>query len=328
MLPQMYKKTSLFEPFKMLVAHKPSADYSITSVVPAPIRYGFETQLIVTNHGQGQLGNYNDSRPALKIRVNSDEYGNNALFPASLRRLDEFQIYSDNVADMELQPTMKVGDSFARTGGEDGDAMTLAEIAQDLCNLINDKDFNMIASIDPDNDTQVIVQSVSLFDNLIVQFLQYSYDLFNGVPPFLIYDMENNLLYDPSDDHKLGRKQVVREKSILPMSELKESPVANDFSNFIKSIKFIPIYVFTDIRTADQKVRFIAPSGNTVEMVYNPLTQNTITYNLVGGVYVKTEVAVDNLTITSLDAPQADAMRVVGSLEKNKQTILDLIAPF
>lgn len=325
----MYKKTSLFEPFKMLVAHKPSVDYSITSEVPAPIRYGFETQLIVTNHGQGQLGNYNESRPAVKIKVMSDEFGNNALAPATLRRLDEFQIYSDNIGDMELLPTMKVGDAFARTGGENGDVLSPSDIAQDLCNLINDKDFNMIASIDPLDDTQVIVQSVSLFDNLIVQFLQYSYDLFAGNPPFLIFDMENNLLYDPSAiGNKAGKKQVVREKSILPITELKESPVANEFSNFIKSIKYIPTYVFTDVRTADQKVRFVAPSGNSVEMVYNPLTKNTITYNLVGGVYVKTEVPVDNLTITSLGAPQADAMRVVGSLDKNRQTIIDLIAPF
>ena len=328
MLPQMYKKTSLFEPFKMLVAHKPSADYSITSEVPAPIRYGFETQLVVTNHGQAQLGNYNDSRPAVKIKVMSDEYGNNLLAPATLRRPDEFQIYSDNLADMELLPTMKVGDAFARTGGEDADGMTTAEIAQDLCNFINDKDFNMIASIDPDDDTQVIVQSVSLFDNLIIQFMQFSYDLFNGNPPFLVYDMEGALLFDPTVDHKLGKKEIVREKSILPMTELKESPVANDFSNFIKSIKYIPTYVHTNIKTADQTVRFVAPSGNSVEMVYNPLTKNTITYNLVGGVYVKTEVPVDNLTITSLGAPQADAMRVVGSLDKNKQTIIDLIAPF
>ena len=324
----MYKKTSLFEPFKILVAHKPSADYSITSEVPAPIRYGFETQLVVTNHGQGQLGNYNDSRPAVKIKVMSDEFGNNALAPATLRRLDEFQIYSDNIGDMELLPTMKVGDAFARTGGEDADGMTTAEIAQDLCNLINDKDFNMIASIDPDDDTQVIVQSVSLFDNLIIQFMQFSYDLFNGNPPFLVYDMDGALLFDPTIDHKLGRKEIVREKSILPMAELKESPLANDFSNFIKSIKYVPTYVHTNISTADQTVRFVAPSGNSVEMVYNPLTKNTITYNLVGGVYVKTEVPVDNLTITSLGAPQADAMRVVGSLEKNKQTIIDLIAPF
>jgi hypothetical protein len=328
MLPQMYKKTSLFEPFKMLVAHKPCADYSITSEVPVPLRYGFETQLIITNHGQAQLGKYNESRPAVKIKVMSDEFGNNALAPATLRRPDEFQIYSDNLADMELLPTMKVGDAFARAGGEDLDGMTTAEIAQDLCNLINDRDFNMIASIDPLDDTQVIVQSVSLFDNLIIQFMQFSYDLFNGSPPFLVYDLDDNLLFDPTIEHKLGRKEVVREKSILPMEELKESPVANDFSNFIKSIKFIPTYVHTNIKTADQTVRFVAPSGNSVEMVYNPLTKNTITYNLVGGVYVKTEVPVDNLTITSLGAPQADAMRVVGSLDKNKQTIIDLIAPF
>jgi hypothetical protein len=323
----MYKKTSLFEPFKMLVAHKPCADYSITSEVPTPLRYGFETQLIITNHGQAQLGNYNDSRPAVKIKVMSDEFGNNAL-AGDLRRPDEFQIYSDNLADMELLPTMKVGDAFARAGGEDLDGMTLAEIAQDLCNLINDKDFNMLASVDPDDDTQVIVQSVSLFDNLIIQFMQFSYDLFNGVPPFLIYDLDGNLLFDPTVDHKLGRKEVVREKSVLPMNELKETPVANDFSNFIKSIKFIPTYVHTNIKTANQTVRFVAPSGNSVEMVYNPLTQNTITYNLVDGVYVKTVVVVNNLTITSLGAPQADAMRVIGSLDKNKQTILDLIAPF
>jgi hypothetical protein len=86
--------------------------------------------------------------------------------------------------------------------------------------------------------------------------------------------------------------------------------------------------VHTNIKTANQTVRFVAPSGNSVEMVYNPLTQNTITYNLVDGVYVKTVVVVNNLTITSLGAPQADAMRVIGSLDKNKQTILDLIAPF
>ncbi len=324
----MYKKTSLFEPFKLLVAHKPSVDYSITSEVPSYIRYGWEAQLIVTNHGQAQLGTYTSDRPSLKIKVNSDEYGNNALAPASLRRPDEFQIYSDNLADMELLPTMKVGDSFARTGGEDADGMTLAEIAQDLCNLINDRDFNIIATIDPNDDTQIIVQSVSLFDNLVVQFLQFSYDLFNGNPPFLIYDMDDTLLYDPSTEHKLGRKEIVREKAINPIVELKESPVANDFSNFIKSLLYVPTYVSTNIKTGDQTVRFIAPSGNGVEMVYNPLTKNNITYNLVGGVYVKTEVEVDNLTIESLGAPQADSMRVVGSLDKNKQTIREMIAPF
>jgi len=328
MLTQMYKKTSLFEPFKMLVAHKPSVDYSIINQAPSYIRYGWEAQLIVTNHGQGQLGTYTSDRPSLKIKVNSDEYGNNALELGDLRRPDEFQIYSDNLADMELLPTMKVGDSFARTGGEDADGMTLAEIAQDLCNLINDKDFNILASIDPDDDTQIIVQSVSLFDNLVVQFLQFSYDLFNGNPPFLVYDMDGVLLYDPSIEHKLGRKEIVREKAINPIVELKESPVANDFSNFIKTLQFVPTYVYTNIKTGDQIVRFVAPSGNSVEMVYNPLTQNDITYNLVDGVYVKTENAVDNLTIESLNAPQADSMRVVGSLDKNKATIKAMIAPF
>jgi hypothetical protein len=324
----MYKKTSLFEPFKMLVAHKPSADYSLTNQAPSYIRYGFEAQLIVTNHGQGQLGTYTSDRPSVKIKVNSDEYGNNALAPANLRRPDEFQIYSDNLADMELLPTMKVGDSFARTGGEDADGMTLAEIAQDLCNLINDKDFNLIAIIDPDDDTQIIVQSVSLFDNLVIQFMQFSYDLFNGNPPFLVYDLDGNLLYDPATDHKLGRKEIVREKAISPIVELKETFVANDFSNFIKTLLYVPTYVSTNIKTGDQIVRFIAPSGNGVEMVYNPLTQNNITYNLVDGVYVKTEIAVDNLTIESLVAPASDSMRVVGSLEKNKQTIREMIAPF
>ncbi len=323
MLPNATKRTSTFSPFKLLVGHAPSQDYSKGIKLP-PLRHGFQAQLIATNKGSSQLGTYTLERSAIKLQVMSGDYGNNLLAPPQPRRLDELQIYSDGINDMELIPPLKVGEVFGRTDGE-GAVADLGDLASDLCDALNDRDLNLIATIDPDDNTRIIVQSQSLFDTLVVEITQYSYLVLGGQAPLQILDIDNNVLYNPTALEKLGKKLVIREKAILPIQELTEEPIITEFSQFVKNtLKLIPVFVHTNTFTAISIVDFVS-GGVTYRLTYSPKTKNNISYNLVDGVYVKNVVLVDNFTITNRTTLAENGARFEGSLEKNKQGIIDFV---
>ena len=90
---------------------------------------------------------------------------------------------------MELVSPLIVGESFGQTYGEKLQGTT-AEIALQLSLALENSDLNIEAIVNPENDTQVIITSKSLGDEILVQIISLGFDLLGQE----LFDTQNHIL--------------------------------------------------------------------------------------------------------------------------------------
>jgi len=185
--------------FKMLVAHpNKSSDPSKGEVGNStPLRQVFETQVITTETGQGLLGNTQTKEASLRIKVESLDFGNANLGNAPpYYSPDSIQIVGGESYNIDRLNDLKAGTHFGRAEGEG--VGSADDVAADLALILNDLKAGLRAEVDVNNANHVLVYSNGIFDNLFIKVYSYSYLLLAGDPPFVLEDMNGNVLYDPA----------------------------------------------------------------------------------------------------------------------------------
>jgi len=220
MLSSYNRRTVASPQFKMLVAHlKKSSDPSKGEEGnPQPIRQAFETQIVTTNLGTGILGNIDPSSNQIRIKVETTDFGNSNLGNAPpFYDQDLIQIQTSGYIDVDRVSALKAGTHFGRGEGEG--AGNLNDVASDLALVLNDTVSDISASVDPQNLNHVLVRSNEVTSSLFVKVYSFSYLLLNGAPPFIIEDMEGNVLYNPAAEEGGAGVLLIRPNGILPMNE-------------------------------------------------------------------------------------------------------------
>lgn len=216
---QMFRST-VSAPYKLLVAHHERASDPSKGEAgnPRPIRRGFQTQLISSQRGTGVLGTYEGKTPTLVIRVNSTDYFNSLLGnPPPHYSPDEIIAFSNDIEIYDQVTTLKAGEHFGQTIGNGAGAV--ADLASELAESLNNSSFGIEASVDPNDNTRVLLNTISIEDRLILKIVSYSYLILNGVPPFIVEDLDGNVIFNPAvADDAVGT--IVRNTSeIKPISE-------------------------------------------------------------------------------------------------------------
>jgi hypothetical protein len=307
MLPNLHRKPSASQPFKLLVGHKgrasdPSRGYNAPS-----LRYGFDTQLITTARGTGYFAIFDGYLPTLIIKVNSNAYANHLLDDAGdpvvggagdpidgQLEPDLFQIYSDNMGELEILGAIQVGDSFGRAQGNGFG--TLADIATSLAGALNDARMNFTAIVDPDDDTQVKVTSLTILDDIIVQISSFTYDIWGGDSPFIIKDGDGNILFDGTAEKLLGKKVVFKDHGTSPISEITTATLNNEFGNFLRDSLNFPI---TKAKSTLTKIHMAYMYNNDILISYDPSAN--------------TDAAKNHITIENTVNSNTDTLRFTGS---------------
>lgn len=216
---QMFRST-VSAPFKMLVAHleRPSDPSKGESGNPRPIRRGFKTQLVSSQRGVGLLGTYTSKTPTLVIRVNSADYFNSLLGnPPPFYSPDEIVAFSNDIEIYDQITTLKAGENFGQAEGNGAGA--LADIATSLSEALNNTSFGIESTIDPNDNTRVFINTISIEDRLVLKVVSYSYLLLNGVPAFIVEDPDGTVLFDPSNSNEGVGTVVKNTTEIKPLSE-------------------------------------------------------------------------------------------------------------
>ncbi len=325
-------QTTISEKYKLLVAHPITSHEPSTGLKNEVARYGFECQTILAPRGQNKIGTFSGDKPSIIIQVNSNAFGNNKIeLPHNNRPLDSIAVYSDELRDMELVSPLIVGESFGQTYGEKLQGTT-AEIALQLSLALENSDLNIEAIVNPENDTQVIITSKSLGDEILVQIISLGFDILGGTAPFSVLDIDGHVLYTPTSTHS-GKKVIRGETNIDPISELigsAENPTA--FAQFLMSLRFSHVTSkdFTSIgRDKGLQTATVTKNGDSYVVTFDPLIKNTYTYNLLTGAfgqkyYQKVETVNDNLT-ASKNGGASSSIRIDGSLDFNKSAIKDFL---
>jgi hypothetical protein len=206
--------------FTMLVAHlRKSSDPSKGEAGnPQPIRQAFETQVITTSVGTGVLGIADNSSHQIRIKVETTDFGNENLGNAPpYYEQDLIQIQTSGYIDVDRINALKAGTHFGRGEGEG--AGNINDVAADLALVLNDTESDLEASVDPLNLNHVLVRSKEVSSSLFVKVYSFSYLLLAGAPPFIIEDMNGNVLYDPTATNGSAGVFLARPNGILPMNE-------------------------------------------------------------------------------------------------------------
>jgi len=307
MLPNLHRKPSVSQPFKLLVGHKgrasdPSRGYNAPS-----LRYGFDTQLVTTARGTGYFAKFDGYLPTVIIKVNSNKYANHLLDDAgdpvdggagnpidAQLEPDLFQIYSDNMGELEILGSIQVGDSFGRDQGNGFGA--LEDIASSLAGALNDAKMNFTAIVDPEDNTQVKVTSLTILDDIIIQISSFTYDFWDGDSPFIIKDSDGNLLFDGTADKLLGKKVVFKDHGTSPISEITTTPLNNEFGNFLREFLNFPI---TKAKSTLTNIHIAYIYNNDIVISYDPSAN--------------TDAAKNHITIENVNNNNTDTMRFTGS---------------
>ena len=316
MLPNLHRKPSVSQPFKLLVGHKgrtsdPSRGYNAPS-----LRYGFDTQLVTTARGTSYFAIFDGYLPTLIIKVNSNAYANHLLDDAgdlvdggigdpidAHLEPDLFQIYSDNMGELEILGSIQVGDSFGRDQGNGFG--NLNDIASSLAGALNDAKMNFTAIVDPDDNTQVKVTSLTILDDIIVQISSFTYDLWGGDSPFIIKDSDGNLLFDGTAEKLLGKKVVFKDHGTSPISEITTAPLNNEFGNFLRESLNFPI---SKAKSTLTKIHMAYMYNNDIVISYDPSAN--------------TDAAKDHITIENVNNGHNDTLRFTGSNKYNNLGVL------
>jgi len=214
-------KVSTSPKFKLLVGHHSrSSDPSKgESGNPQPLRMGFECQTIVSQNGKAILGSFSEKKVKLVIQVNSLDYFNDRLLNATppFYSKDEILAYASNVAVLDELPSLKAGDDFGQASG--GGAGNMVTVASELASALNEKKLGISASVDVNDNTLVLIKTESIDDDLVLKLVSYSYKILNGVPPFIIKDVNGNVIYNPDDTDRGVKVLFKRNEDISPISE-------------------------------------------------------------------------------------------------------------
>lgn len=217
---QMYR-SSVSAPFKLLVAHHSRASDPSKGEAgnPQVIRRGFESQLIVSQRGSGILGTFEGKSPSLAIRVASTDYFNASLGnPPPYYSPDEIIAFSNDIELYDQITTLKAGENFGQLIGNGVGAV--ADLAAQLAEALDNSSFGVTAEVDPNDNSRVLVGTSSIEDRLILKVMSYSYLLLQGVPPFIIEDLDGNVLYDPANGNT-GMGTVVKNTTeVKPLREI------------------------------------------------------------------------------------------------------------
>lgn len=209
MLPSYVNRIATSQRFKMLVGHNlRSSDPSKGEAGnPVPIRRAFETQVITTHMGNAVLAIANPNRTGIRIVVNSLHFGNVNLGGAVKYDYDEIQVQSSGMFDQDRVPSIQVGNHIARLMGEG--AGNVNDLASELAGALNESGMGLKAEVDPLVLNQVICTALGTTDALFVKVLSFSWDLLGGIPPFVIQDLDGNVLYDPATADNSGAVALV-----------------------------------------------------------------------------------------------------------------------
>ena len=316
MLPNLHKKPAASQPFKLLVGHLSKPSDPSTGSNPSVIRYGFETQQITTARGTGYLAVFDQYLPTIIIKVNSNGYANHLLDDAGdpvdggagdpidgHLEPDMFQIYSDNIGELEILGSIQVGSSFGRDQGNGfGD---LEDIASSLALALNDPNMNFRAEVDPDDNTQVKVTSLTILDDIVIQISSFTYDIWGEDSPFIIKDSDGNVLFDGTAGKLLGNKVVFKDHGTSPIIELTTAPLNNEFGNFLRHSLNFPI---TKAKSSLTKIHYAYLYSNDIVIAYDPSAN--------------TDAAKDHITIENVNNGHTDTLRFTGSNKYNTAGVL------
>tara|TARA_B100000674_G_C37613803_1_gene811087 strand:+ start:112 stop:771 length:660 start_codon:yes stop_codon:yes gene_type:complete len=213
-------KVSVSPRYSLLVAHhKRASDPSKGEAGnPQTIRSGFTCQNVTSQDGQSRLGIFQDKKVKLIIQVNSLDYFNDRLGNAPpFYSKDEILAYVNKANTLDELPSLKAGDDFGQASGDGGGNVVV--VASELASALNAHKLGISASVDPNDNTQVLVKTESIDDDLYLKLVSYSYKILNGVPPFIIKDADGNVIYNPDDDDRGVKVIVKRNEDISPISE-------------------------------------------------------------------------------------------------------------
>jgi len=218
MLPSYVNRMATSPRFKMLVGHnlRPSDPSKGEAGNPIPIRQAFETQVITTHLGNAVLGIATPNQTGIRIVVSSVDFGNVNLGGATKYDYDEIQVQAAGMFDQDRVPALQVGNHLARLIG--GGAGNVNDVASELALLLNESGMGLKASVDPLNLNEVICTALGTTDSIFVKVLSFSWDLLAGNPPFIIQDLDGNVLYDPATATNTGAVAlVISPKNTSPM---------------------------------------------------------------------------------------------------------------
>jgi len=335
MLPTLHKKPSASQPFNLLVGHLAKSSDPSKGYNSEKLRYGFKTQLFTTPRGNGLYANFDNYNPTVIIKVNSNAYANHLLDDTGVAlpggtpippeyEPDIFQIFSDNINEMELLASLEVGSAFGRDQGNGfGNA---SDIASSLADAINDVEMNLSAEVDPDDNTQVKVTSYSVIDDIFIQVSSFTYDIWGGDSPFIIKNSDGDILFDGTADTLLGKKVIIKDNGVSPMVSLNTETLANEFGNFLKEKLNFPI---TKAKTSLTKIHYAYLYNNEIVISYDPSA------NTDGA---KFHITIENLTNNNTDDMRftgsnkydnnGNLLYTFGTLEGNKNTIKTFVNTF
>lgn len=215
-----YRKPISTSPtFKVLVAHlERSSDPSKgESGNPVAIRQSFESQVVTTPEGVGLRGIVNTRAPTAIILVNSTEYGNtNVVAGPPFYDRDYIKAWAGGVEDSYSISPLEAGYDFG-VGQGNGQGNT-SDVASSLAGVLTRLDLGIKAIVDPNNNSQVIVSSLTPTDPLVLNIRSVAFNLFNGNPPFIILSEDGNkTLYNPAVNGKSNARVIVRASGLDPI---------------------------------------------------------------------------------------------------------------
>jgi hypothetical protein len=118
--------------------------------------------------------------------------------------------------DQDRVPSIQVGNHIARLMGEG--AGNVNDLASELAGALNESGMGLKAEVDPLVLNQVICTALGTTDALFVKVLSFSWDLLGGIPPFVIQDLDGNVLYDPATADSGAVALVINAKSTRSMT--------------------------------------------------------------------------------------------------------------
>lgn len=220
MFSSFNQRVATSQRFKMLVAHPQKASDPSKGEVgnPAPIRQVFETQIVTTHMGTGVMGLVKEENPVLlRIIVDTLDFQNANVAPNPVAiPQDEIQILGQGYLDVDRINAVIAGTHFGRGDGN-GNVGAEADVATDLATVLSDMGAGIIAEVDPNNVTHVLVKSKGLVDTLFVKVYTLSYLLLGGTPPFIFQDADGNVLYDPALTEGGSASFIVHSNGLDPM---------------------------------------------------------------------------------------------------------------
>lgn len=208
-------------PFRMLVGHRTHEYDPSSHAKPAMQINAVETNLINNNKGTAFLANIETERQIIaRIGVFNTNYPQ-PLRTSAFGNNTDVQIYAKGLADYESFQYFTAGEAFGQgsaygfTPGFNGDP-TLYQIAIQMAEIITSKVAGVYATaLEGEGDAYVELSVDPSYNELVIDIK--SYHGADDDAPFVIYDSDWNILYDPSaqESNMVGKKVFIPAKNGL-----------------------------------------------------------------------------------------------------------------